>query len=103
VLAAVDQVRRIVTADLRTSPFTAANARRIRIAGIAVILAAVAKALRDLAFARFLTANVSIPGIHVGYMTDLGVSTAFLGVMILGVAEVMRHGVKLQEEQDLTV
>ncbi|MEX0974699.1 MAG: DUF2975 domain-containing protein, partial [Bacillota bacterium] len=103
VLIAVDQVRRIVGGASDKSPFTAANARRVKIAGIAVVCAATAKAFRDLAFAHFITSNVKVPGIQIGYVSDLGLSTAFLGLMILAVAEVMRHGVKLQEDQDLTV
>ena len=47
--------------------------------------------------------SVKIPGVSIGYVSDLGLSTAFLGLMILAVAEVMHHGVRLQEEQDLTV
>lgn len=103
VFTAIDQVRKILMEDPAKSPFTAGNARRVRIAGIAVICAGVAKALRDLAFAHFVAKNVRIPGTQVGYVSDLGLSTAFLGIMILAVAEVMSHGVKLQEDQDLTV
>ncbi|MGI6631428.1 MAG: DUF2975 domain-containing protein [Bacillota bacterium] len=102
-LVAVEQVRRIVSEPSRQSPFTAKNARRVRNAGLAVFVSAFAKAGRDFAFARFISNNVRITGAQVGYVSDLGVSTIFLGIMILAVAEVMRHGVKLQEDQDLTV
>jgi hypothetical protein len=102
-LFAVDQVRKIMGSDMTRSPFTSHNMRRVRIAGVAVMCGAVAKALRDTAFGRFVEANVKIDGALVGYVSDLGLSTAFLGLMILAVAEVMRHGVMLQEEQDLTV
>lgn len=103
VLVAVDQVRRILGGDMTKSPFTSANARRVRIAGIAVICAAGAKAGRDIVFSKFVAESVRISGAQVGYLSDLGLSTAFLGIMILAMAEVVRHGVKLQEDQDLTV
>ncbi len=103
VLVAVDQVRRILSGDMTKSPFTSANGRRVRIAGLAVICAAGAKAGRDIVFGRFVAESVRISGAQVGYLSDLGLSTAFLGIMILAMAEVMRHGVKLQEDQDLTV
>jgi hypothetical protein len=48
-------------------------------------------------------ANLKVPGIEVMYRTDLGLATAFIGLMVLAVAEVMRHGVRLQDDQDLTV
>lgn len=103
VLVAVDQVRRILSGPIDRSPFTLANANRIRVAGVAILCAAGAKAFRDVAFTRFVVNNVHIAGIQVGYATDLGLSTTFLGLMILAFAEVMRHGAKLQEEQDLVV
>lgn len=103
VLVAVDQVRRIVFQQADQSPFTAANAHRVRKAGLAVFAAALMKVGRDFAFARFISENVRITGAQVGYLSDLGISTAFLGIIILAVAEVMRRGVILQEEQDLTV
>ncbi len=102
-LAAVDQIRRILSGTSGTTPFTAVNARRVRNAGIATLGAAGAKALRDIVFGSFVSANVKVPGAQLMYGSDLGLSTAFIGLMVLAVAEVMRHGVRLQEEQDLTV
>jgi len=102
VLYAVHQVRCMLR-DTDVSPFTAGNADRIRKAGLSVLCSAAAKALRDVSFGNFMMSNVALPGAKLGYATDLGLSTAFLGMMILAVAEVMRHGVTLQEEQDLTV
>ncbi len=95
------QVRRILSGSLDKSPFSAANARHVRIAGLAVICAAAAKALRDLAFARFITSNVKIPNVRVGYVSDLGLSTAFLGLMVLAVAEVMRTGSSCRKSRTL--
>ena len=103
VLYAVDQIRRIVLQPGSASPFTAENAGRIRKAGLAVLCSAGAKVLRDISFGHFIALNVTIPGAQVSYRSDMGLSTLFLGLMILAVAEVMRHGVKLQEDQDLTV
>ncbi|MGE5580500.1 MAG: DUF2975 domain-containing protein [Bacillota bacterium] len=102
VLYAVHQIRCMLR-ETGTSPFTAANADRIRKAGLAVLCSAAAKAFRDVSFGNFVTSNVQLPGAVIRYATDLGLSTAFLGIMILAVAEVMRHGVALQEDQDLTV
>lgn len=103
VLVAIDQTRRILRGRTDETPFTAANARRVRIAGVAVLCSAAAKTFRDFAFASFLVRNVEIPGVQIGYGTDLGLSIAFLGLAVLAVAEVMMHGVRLQEDQDLTV
>ena len=102
-LVAVDQIRRILAGASDSTPFTAANAARVRNAGIAILGSAAAKGFRDLAFGSFVQANIKVPGVNVMYGTDLGLSIAFIGLMILAVAEVVRHGVKLQEEQDLTV
>lgn len=103
ILYAVGQVRRILKDSTCKSPFTSANSERVRKAGLAVLCSAAAKAFRDISFGHFLVANVKVPGVNIGYGSDLGLSTAFLAVMILAVAEVMRRGVNLQEEQDLTV
>lgn len=102
-LAAVDQVRRILSSASDKTPFTRVNVDRMRNAGLAVFGVAAAKAFRDLAFASFVGANVKVPGIEVMYVTDLGLATAFIGLMVLAVAEVVRHGVRLQDDQDLTV
>ena len=103
ILYAVGQIRSILREAGANSPFTPANAHRIRKAGLAVLFSATVKAFRDVCFSNFVAANVAVPGVNVAYRSDLGLSTAFLGLMILAVAEVMRHGVKLQEDQDLTV
>jgi hypothetical protein len=102
-LAAVDQIRRILSGASGATPFTTANAGRVRNAGVAVLAAAAAKALRDIAFGSFVSANVKVPGAQLMYGSDLGLSIGFIGLMVLAGAEVMRHGVRLQEEQDLTV
>ncbi len=100
-LAAV-QVPRILDDAICGRVFTRKNASRIRLAGLVVLGVAASQAFRAIAFSSFLD-KVVMASEYLSFRTDLGLRTGVLGGLILAVSQVMRRGVLIQEEIDLTV
>ncbi len=102
-------LRRMVASLKDESPFTRANARRMRWVALLIIGLGVARWLFTWIYYRMLSSKVVLTGIE-AQMDKLnpltfGMQWDYLttGILLLLLAEVFRQGVALQDEQQLTV
>ena len=92
---------RLVIAVLRGSVFTRKNVRRMRIFVYSTLLLGVLFELMSYASYLNVTAHVAIPGYEVAYG---GLEYTWLPYLLLALfTEIFAIGVKLKEEQDLTI
>ena len=92
---------RLVIAVLRGSVFTRKNVRRMRIFVYCTLLLGVLFELMSYASYLNVTAHVAIPGYEVAYG---GLEYTWLPYLLLALfTEIFAIGVKLKEEQDLTI
>lgn len=92
---------RLVIAVLRGSVFTRKNVRRMRIFVYSTLLLGVLFELMSYASYLNVTAHVDIPGYEVAYG---GLEYTWLPYLLLALfTEIFAIGVKLKEEQDLTI
>ena len=92
---------RLVIAVLRGSVFTRKNVRRMRIFVYSTLLLGVLFKLMSYASYLNVTAHVDIPGYEVAYG---GLEYTWLPYLLLALfTEIFAIGVKLKEEQDLTI
>ena len=103
VLWIIGQLRDVVRTLRDGEPFVAANARRIRRIGWAVIFGELARAGFTYVGTSYAMASVSADGLRFYPRSDLGVLPILYGLIILVIAEVFRIGTRLDEEQSLTV
>ncbi len=96
-------LRKIFATLVTENPFDRENVVRIRRIGGAVIAGAVLKSLVQTAFGFFFTHYVSVTGVDFRAKLSLDLTTIFLGLVFLVLAELFRLGSAMQEEQDLTV
>jgi hypothetical protein len=96
-------LRRIFSTMTVDTPFLPENARRIRWLGFMVIGAAVVEQVIDLGLGLLVLGNVSSTGLDIDYRFDLNLAAVFVGLIILALAEVFRHGTALQADSDFTV
>lgn len=95
---------RLVFRTLRDGqPFVAANAARIRQVGFAVILGELARAATLYFDSYYTTTHFAATGVRLLATLDISGMAILDGLVILVVAEVFRHGTRLDEEQTLTI
>lgn len=97
------QLRRIFSTLVRETPFTGENVRSIRIIGITVIAGSLLNTIVRFMIGIYISSIVHLPGFELFPNLKINFSGIFLGAVIIILAEVFRHGARLQEEQDLTV
>ncbi|MFC2167800.1 DUF2975 domain-containing protein [Acidobacteriota bacterium] len=100
------QLRHILASLTEGNPFTLENAKRIRIIGIVIIAGEFLVNLLMIGTALIIDAHVDIEGakLAVGKLfSGFSLSNIFLGVVVLIIAEIFRLGVRLQEDQELTI
>lgn len=97
------QLRGIFATLAAGTPFSGDNVRRIRIIGMAVIAGSLLKTVVYTMIGLHIADLVQVPGLEVQGRIELDLGGIFLGMVVLVLAEVFRHGARLQEEQDLTV
>ena len=96
-------LRRIFTTMMVGTPFLPENVLRIRWLGWIVIVAAVVEQIIKVGLGLLVLDNVNSTGLDIDYRFDLNLAALFLGLIILALSEVFRHGMNLQAESDLTV
>ena len=108
-LGIIYALRRMVASLRDESPFTRANALRMRWVALLIIGLGVAKWLFTWIYYRLLASKVVLAGIE-AHMESLNPLTFGMqwdywttGILLLLLAEVFRQGVALQDEQRLTV
>lgn len=88
--------------------FSIANVKRLRAIGLLIIGFSIVKWIYSMIVSYFLTSALQIEGLYKvssGFILNMGFfkSLAFLGLMVLLVANAFEHGVRLKEEQELTI
>jgi hypothetical protein len=103
VLLIVRQVRALAADAAAGAPFGERSPQRIRVIGIAIVGAELARGLAGLASAVWVRRHVAQPGISVrlGFPLDIWVLGA--GLLVVLLAEVFRMGAALQRDHDLTI
>jgi hypothetical protein len=99
----LSQLRALFATVCEGTPFLRANIRRIRIVGLAVLLgegAFVAIGVIENAYARTAFA---VAGLRVDLLPPVNVLAILCGLFILSLAEVFKAGMRLDEEQSLTI
>ncbi len=101
--AVIHQLRLIFRTLQAQTPFTLENARRIQTIGFILIGGSFLQALAGFLVGLLMMNNIVIPGVELNVKSDFHMNTIFIGLVILVLAEIFRHGAALQEEQNLTV
>ena len=96
-------LRRIFTTMMVGTPFLPENVLRIRWLGWIVIVAAIVEQIIKVGLGLLVLDHVTSTGLDIDYRFDLNLAALFLGLIILALSEVFRHGMNLQAESDLTV
>ncbi len=96
-------LRRIFSTMIVGTPFLPENARRIRWLGYMAIGGALAEQIIEIGLGMLVLNSVSSTGLEIDYHFNLNLAAVFVGLIILALAEVFRHGTSLQTDADLTV
>lgn len=97
------QLRHVFRALRDGQPFTAANAMRIRRAGFGVIVGELARSAMVYFWSYYLSTHFVANGLQFAALVDVNAAAILSGFAILVIAEVFREGVRLQEDQSLTI
>ncbi|MGE5549600.1 MAG: DUF2975 domain-containing protein [Bacteroidota bacterium] len=103
VQAIVHQLRKVFATLRAGTPFNLENAKRIRAIGLICIGGSFLQSLVSFLVGYLLMNNVIIKGVEVNAKGGSFMGGIFIGLVILVLAEIFRHGAALQEEQNLTV
>ncbi len=103
VLFVLHQLRTLMGDALAGSPFGTRSARRVRLIGIAIIVVEVIRAVVVLTGSLWAQNHVSGPGLSFRDAFPINVEVVGLGIMVVLLAEVFRHGAALQADHDLTI
>jgi hypothetical protein len=96
-------LRQLFDALKHGSPFTPQNAARIRGIGLTIFLGSFGISLLRWFLQLHLYTLVTTKGLDIRVDLHPNYQTMFLGLVLLAIAELFRYGVKLEEEQALTV
>jgi hypothetical protein len=103
VLSVLTQLRHIFRNLSRGLVFIPENARRMRRVGVTVIVGEVARAGLVYFWGYYTSLHFTANGLRFAASTDISGITIMGGFAILVIAEVFREGVRLQDEQSLTI
>ena len=97
------QLRKIFQTMAAGDPFADQNAPRIRWIGILVIVFGVLTQLIQWTATWLAMNTLDASGLHLETRISPDLTIVFVGLVIIALAEVFRHGSRLQTESDLTV
>ena len=97
------QLRLFLRSVKEGRPFDRENPRRIRRIGYLVTVLGPLDSLMDLVLGWLYLPRISLPDSSLNVNPDLHPDLIFLGFIILLIAQIFDEGVKMQDEQDLTV
>jgi hypothetical protein len=103
VLWLMNQLRQIFRSLAEGLVFIPDNVRRIRRVGYAMIFGELARAALVLLCSYYSSLHFTVNGLHFVASADLSFITLAGGFTVLVVAEVFREGMRLSEEQSLTI
>ncbi len=96
-------LRRLLGAVASGTPFIEANVRRIRWIGLIAVGAELAHEAFDHLLQLAIRGGTEATGLTVSPSWNLDPAALLLGLVVIALAEVFRHGSRLQLESDLTV
>jgi Protein of unknown function (DUF2975) len=96
-------LRSLIGALRAGQPFVAANARRVRLIGWAVIIGEIVRAAVVYFENRYAMTHFAAEGLQFTAQPDISIFAIVHGLIILAVAEVFRVGTRLDEDQSLTI
>jgi len=103
VFAILHLLRQLFGALKQGSPFTTKNAARIRGIGLLIFLGSFLVHLLDFGLRLYLYFHVQTQGLDIPLDLEPNSKVLFVGLVLLAIAELFRHGVKLEEERALTI
>lgn len=103
ILVVLHQLRTLMGEALAGSPFGAGSARRVRLIGIAIIVVEVVRAAVVLTGSLWAQSHVSGAGLSFRAIFPINIEVVGLGILVVLLAEVFRHGTDLQADHDLTI
>ena len=99
----VKQLKDIVLTMDQQDPFVADNARRVRAIGVLTLAFAVFKGIGQLAISGFADSTVIPTGFSLNGRIEVPVGLLIVGVAVVVLSEVFRHGTQIRKDQSLTI
>ncbi|OYP30489.1 DUF2975 domain-containing protein [Rhodopirellula sp. MGV] len=99
----VKQLRDIVWTIDQQDPFVAENARRMRTIGLLILAFGFFRAFGQLLVSGFADSMIVPSGFNLNGRVEFPVGLFAVGISVLVLSEVFRHGARMREEQSLTI
>lgn len=99
----VKQLRDIVQTMEQHDPFVAENAQRVRTIGVLILVFAAAKVIGNLAVTGYADSMVIPSGFNLDGRLEFPVGLLVVGIAVIVLSEVFRHGSNMREDQSLTI
>jgi hypothetical protein len=99
----IGELRALVRTLRDGQPFVAANARRVRHIGWAIIVGELARAGMVFYGTHYAMRHFSADGLRFDVRAGFDVSAIVCGLIVLAIAEVFREGTRLDEDRSLTI
>jgi hypothetical protein len=103
VLFILYQLRKIFANLVKEEPFVEENVLRVRKIGMIVLLGAVIQSIVEYLIGCFVMRHIMIQGIQLVPEFELDVPSFLAGLAVLVLAEVLRQGTEIKEDQNLTI
>jgi len=100
----IQNLRRFFTTlTFQGSPFVMENVRYLKVVGYTIMASAPIRGIYEWLFGNYLMRNIRLEGAVFKSIFSLEISSVFLGLIVIVMAEILRRGIELQNEQNLTV
>ena len=102
-LGIITVVRTIMRSVRNGSPFTSANASRLKLLGLLVMVAGPFYGILEYIYGMMLRSSIDVPGAVVKVNPDARIMYVAVGIVILVIGQVFKYGVRLREDSELTI
>lgn len=103
VLFILYQLRKIFANLVKEEPFVKENVLRVRKIGMIVLVGAVIQSIMEYLIGFFVMKHIVIQGIQLVPELELNVPSFLAGLAVLVLAEVLKQGTEIKEDQNLTI
>lgn len=103
VLFILYQLRKIFVNLVKEEPFVKENVLRVRKIGMIVLVGAVIQSIMEYLIGFFVMKHIVIQGIQLVPEFELNVPSFLAGLAVLVLAEVLKQGTEIKEDQNLTI
>lgn len=103
VLFILYQLRKIFANLVKEEPFVKENVLRVRKIGMIVLVGAVIQSIMEYLIGFFVMKHIVIQGIQLVPEFELNVPSFLAGLAVLVLAEVLKQGTEIKEDQNLTI